>query len=296
MLEAPKKPASIWISIAPALVVLLVAMLIVLAAVWQANGDPMALVRIGTRFSEGDPDGSEGYDGQFVYYIAVDPNPWRVARQLDVPAYRYQRILLPLFARLFSFGNPTVLPFLLILIGIVSLVVGTWAVSELLAGWGVNRWYALIYGFWAGFLLALMVDLPEPLAYGLVVLGFLALERKKKLPGWILLGLSPFAKEVTLVFLAALLISYIIERKWVDTVCLALVGLVPYALFQTWLWYAFGAPGIGSGGGMATPFEIIPFMGFLRIGAESLTYLIAMGVVFIPMLIIPSIWGIAKSI
>ncbi len=29
-------------------------------------------------------------------------------------------------------------------------------------------WYALIYGLWAGFTLAVRLDLPEPLAFALV--------------------------------------------------------------------------------------------------------------------------------
>ena len=57
------------------------------------EGDPLALATVGTRFSEGNPHGTEGYDGQFNYYIARDPLG---ARELvDVPAYRYQRILYP---------------------------------------------------------------------------------------------------------------------------------------------------------------------------------------------------------
>ncbi|NIS82113.1 MAG: hypothetical protein GTO14_18325, partial [Anaerolineales bacterium] len=59
-----------------------------------AEWNPVALAELGTRFSEVDPGGTEGYDGQFVYYMAVDPDPRSVQEHLDVPAYRYQRILL----------------------------------------------------------------------------------------------------------------------------------------------------------------------------------------------------------
>jgi len=33
----------------------------------QNGGDPLAFATIGTRFAEGDPSGSEGYDGQFTF-------------------------------------------------------------------------------------------------------------------------------------------------------------------------------------------------------------------------------------
>ena len=84
----------------PALVILLISSALVGVVIWRLGGDPLALARIGARFSAGDPQGTQGYDGQFVYYIALDPNPAAVAPRLDVPAYRYQRILLPLLARL----------------------------------------------------------------------------------------------------------------------------------------------------------------------------------------------------
>src|SRR3990172_591415 len=94
----------------PAGVVLIAATLLVSATIAINGGDPLALARIGTRFSQGDLQGSEGYDGQFIYYIAINPDPQQVAQYLDVPAYRYQRILLPLLARAFSLGNQPIIP------------------------------------------------------------------------------------------------------------------------------------------------------------------------------------------
>jgi hypothetical protein len=47
---------------------------------------------------------------------------------------------------------------------------------------------------------------------------------------------------------------------------------------------------------MATPFELIPFMGLLRIGYESSLYLGAMLVVFVPGIILPAVWGIISAI
>jgi len=277
------------------LVVLLVSALLAGVAIWRAGGEALALARIGAQFSEGDPQGTQGYDGQFVYYIALDPNPTSVAARLDSPAYRYQRILLPLLARLIAFGQAAAIPWVLAGISVLALALGTWAVSELLGGWKVNRWYSLVYGFWAGFLLAVIVDLPEPLAYGLVAGSLLALERRRKWLGWILLGLALFAKEVSVLFLLALLAAYLAEKNWRDAARLALVAGLPFSLFQAWLWWTFGQPGLASGGAMATPFELLPFAGLFKIGAYSLTYLAAMLVVFGPAVILPSLWGVWTS-
>lgn len=274
----------------------MVNIVLVSVVVAVSGGDPLKLVRIGTRFSQGDPTGTEGYDGQFIYFIALDPNPVSVAPLLDVPAYRYQRILMPLLARLVSMGTPSAIPWILPVLGIIALVCGTWAVSVLLDGWGVSRWYALVYGLWAGFTLALIVDLPEPLAYGLVAGGILAIDRDRLILGWVLMGLSVFAKEVTILFVAAAILGYASQRRWREACLLGLIALMPFLLFQLWLCTVFGEPGIGSGGAMATPFELIPFMGFLRIGASSMVYLLAMAVVFVPAVILPAVWGIFKSV
>jgi hypothetical protein len=257
----------------------------------SAGGDPLALARLGTRFSQGDPNGTDGYDGQFSYYIARDPTPEAVRPFLDVPAYRYQRILMPLLARLSSFGAAAYLPWAIALLGILSQAAGTWAVSELLAGWGVSVWYALTYGLWVGFSLAVRLDLPEPLAYALLGGGILATLRGRPKIGWVLYGLALFAKEVAVLFVAAQLLAELAQRRWRSALGLFLVALLPYALFQVWLWGVFGQFGLSSGGAMATPFEKIPFMGLMRIGFYSLPYLLAMLVVFLPSIILPALWG-----
>jgi hypothetical protein len=280
----------------PALVVLVGMLLVALAVIAAEGGDPLALARLGTRYLNGDPSGTQGYDGQFVYYIALDPRPEQVAPRLDVPAYRYQRILLPISARMLSVGNVSALPWVLGLIGILSQAAGTWIVAELLAGWGVSRWYALVYGLFAGFTLAVRLDLPEPLAYALVAGAILAGERHKGLLSSFLYGLSLFAKEVTIVFVLAAALDHLAHRRWRDLGILVLVGVLPFLLFQGWLWGIFGQFGLSSGGDMATPFEIIPFMGLWRIGAYSLIYLAAMLVVFGPAAVLPAVWGAWASL
>lgn len=279
----------------PAVITLVVMVILVAGFIGQAGGDPLALARLGTRFSLGDPGGTEGYDGQFTYYIASNPQPEVVRALLDVPAYRYQRILLPLAARWLALGNPDWIPWTIILALLAVHTAGTWAVSELLASWQVNRRYALVYGLWAGFLLGIRLDLPEPMAYGFVALALFANLRNRPGLSWLLYGLAVFTKEVTILFVAAQMLADLLNFRWRQVVGLGLTALVPFALFQGWLWWVFGQPGVGSGGAMATSFEWIPYMGLWRIGAFSLPYLIAMLVVFGPTVILPSIWGVWKA-
>jgi hypothetical protein len=277
---------------APAALTLLLASGLVFIVLLNFHGDALALARLGTRFSSGDQDGTAGYDGQFVYYIARSPDPSQIIRYLDVPAYRYQRILLPVLSRILVLGNVQLIPWVLIMLGILSQAVGTWAVGELMHGWGVSRWYALIYGLWVGFLLALIVDLPEPLAYALVALGWLARTKEKKVLSALLFSLALFAKEVTMLFVAAAWIFDLSRRNWSSFWLIFLAVILPYGFFQFWLYHTFGQFGIASGGEMATSFEWIPFMGLWRIGSASWKYLLAMLVVFAPAVLLPVTWGI----
>jgi hypothetical protein len=280
----------------PAVVTLLVSLALVGTVILKSGGDPLALARLGTRFSQGDLAGSEGYDGQFVYYIARDLHPAQVAPYLDAPAYRYQRILLPLLARLLSLGYVPLIPWVLALINIAAHAAGTWAVTRLLLSWGGRRSYALTYGLWVGFLLAIRLDLPEALAYALVALAYLAYQVEHRRLSWLLLGLALFAREVTVLFVLAFLLAELSNRRYREAAILAGCTLLPYALFQGWLWWVFGQPGLGSGGAMATPFELVPFMGLLRIGAYSRVLLAAMAVVFIPAVALPSLWGMWQGL
>jgi len=289
---------STWLFLArlgPAIVTTLGMVALVMVVILQAEGEPLALARLGSRYYAQNPNGTQGYDGQFVYYIAREPDPSAVASMLDVPAYRYQRILLPLLSRIFCLGNVACLPWAIIVLTVGSHFGGTWAVSELLGVWGVNRWYALVYGLWAGFSLAIRLDLPEPMAYGLVAAGILAHEQRRKWLGWLLFGLGVFAKEVILLYVVAYGLMLLSRRRWRELVAYGLITVVPFAIFQLWLWKVFGGFGLGSGGAMATSFEIVPFMGLLRIADYSRAYLLAMAVVFTPVLVLPTLWALHAS-
>src|SRR5262245_62119812 len=91
------------LNLRPWMVVTVLCLVYVALVLIRNNGNPLTLVTIGTRFSEHIADGTEGYDGQFVYYIARDPSG--AAQYLDVPAYRFQRILLPVIGRILAFGQ-----------------------------------------------------------------------------------------------------------------------------------------------------------------------------------------------
>jgi hypothetical protein len=150
---------------------------------------------------------------------------------------------------------------------------------------------------WVGVVASVGLFLHEALAYGLVALGWLALRRSRDVWGTVGLTLALFAKETTLPFVvAALAMPSAFPRSGRRRLAWLLGGLGLFLAWQLWLWSAFGEPGIGSGGAMSTPFELIPLMGFWRIGAVSPEALGLFLVIFGPMVILPALWGVWAAI
>ncbi len=284
--------------ISPWMVVLVLCVVYAAVVIVKNGGDAKALVTIGTRFSEGIPaeeDGSEGYDGQFNYYIARDPD--NAASLIDVPAYRFQRILFPAMGRAVALGQEALIPWAFLVINLVALGVGTWLLERMLAEMGVSRWYALSYGLTLGVFGSVRLSLSEPLAYGLVI-GAIWLGRRER---WVwcavMLGLAGLAKETTLFFAGGYGLYLLYQRAWKKA---ALVVGVPGVVFGVWqvvLRERLGSFGIGSGGAQATSFELIPFAGVARIVSEvpaetRLNVLVIFGVILIPFVIVPTLWAL----
>ena len=263
----------------------------------RADWNPEALAEIGTRYAQGDPSGTEGYDGQFVLYVAKDPDPSTVSRHLDRPAYRYQRILLPLAARWAAFGDPTRVAWALLGIGLLAHFLGTLSMASVLDSYGQRPGYALTYGLWVGLIVGVGVLLHEPLAYALVAMGWALRLRGGGPAGALCLSLALFAKETTALFWLAALMEDAWEAKpRRKSVALLVAGGVLFALWQVWLWRAFGEIGLGSGGAEGTPIEWIPFMGLARVGFVDAKALALFLIIFGPTIIVPAVWGIVAGL
>lgn len=280
----------------PVLVALVVSCAYVLWRLSASGWDPVALAELGSRYAEGDPLGTEGYDGQFTYFLALDPNPDTVEKWLDVPAYRYQRILYPILARVIAVGDGSIIPWVLLVINVAAHTIGTWAVMQFLVDHGLWRGYALIYGLWVGLVVGVGLDLSGPMSYALVVTGWLLYHRERFLLAASLIGLALFTKETSLLFWFPLLLSEVLNKQRRHAISLLIAGGIVFAGWQFWLWLEFGSPGLGSGGAMATPFEWIPFMGLWRIGPISIAALGIYILMFGPTIVLPSIWGVFNSL
>ncbi|MEW6568634.1 MAG: hypothetical protein AB1449_10820 [Chloroflexota bacterium] len=278
----------------PALLTLLVCVAYVGWRLVQHDGDPVGLAELGRRYSGVHGEDPDGYDGQFAYYLAFDPDPDRVSAHLDVPAYRYQRILYPLVARLLAFGQDGLIPWALIVVNLASHFAATWLLAQILLERGQPSRYALGFGLWVGLVAAVGTDLNEPLAFALIVGAWRARQRRMDGLAALLLALSLFAKETSLLFLGAMVLDDLLRRRWRPAIGLA-VGGIAHAAWQLWLLVRFGSLGLGSGGALSTPFELVPLMGLLRIGEVSLPALALFVLIFGPTILLPTGWGLVTA-
>ena len=279
----------------PVLLVLVLSMVYIGWRLVQVGGDARQLAEIGSQFSQGDPVGSEGYDGQFVLFMAEDLSPQRVAVKLDVPAYRYQRILLPLLARLAALGSASLVPWALLLVNLIAHVLAVWVLCSLLDHF--DKWigYSLLYGLWVGLIGGIGADLHEPLAYGLVVFALWFRIKQRDIIAIGLLGLALLAKETTFPFLVAFILVDLFENKVKVTGPFYAAVLLGYSIWQWWLWHTFGQMGLGSGGSGASSFELVPFLGFFRIATVNMQVFGIYLLLFGPGILLPTIWGGVKS-
>ena len=278
------------------LFVLAVVLPVYLAVVLFQNGlNPLALAQIGDGFVDGQPISTRtGYDGQFSYWLAIDPSPAAAGTHFDVPAYRYQRILYPLLARWLAFGQPGLVPWTLIMVNLIAQLCGVFVVETWLTAHGVSRWYALTYGLWVGLVGALRLDLAEPLSYALVAAGLLAQYRERTWLAACCVALATFAKETALVFWFALMVWAALARQRPTLLALGLAQL-PFVVWQVVLWRWFGAPGLASGGWLATPFEWVPYMGLWRAALDHAPAFVTLAIISVPIGVLPSVWGLAAS-
>ncbi|MCS6836048.1 MAG: hypothetical protein NZ750_08530 [Anaerolineae bacterium] len=275
-------------------------LLLVYAYVLVVSYDnPLALVTIGARYAPSFLDAyaysAEGYDGQSVYYIARFG--WEAIPYLDVPAYRLQRILLPVLgaAQARLMGGTESLHYALLIVNLLALSGGTLALERLLEHFDTSRWLALGYGLSVGVFGAARLTTTETLAYGLVIAALLSAAYHRV--GWAaaLLGLAGLAKETTLIFVAAYGLWWAGQRDAVRLGMTLALGGGPFALWQIVLYGQVGAFGVGSGGEQATSFELIPLMGVLRILAEgSLSIFLALLPILFIFVLLPTLWALSQ--
>ena len=251
-----------WLWRPGAVVALVYAVLLVWYA-WHYGYTPIDFVHVGTVFSESDPEGGWGYDGQFYYYVAVAQDPWSAVPYLDNPTYRLRRIVYPLVARAAALGDAEMVPLAMLLVNIGAVVFATELLAGLLARAGVSRWYALGYGVAFGQLASVTHQLADPLGSAFIVAGLWAIARGRLGWGAAGFGLAALTRDSLALVPLGYLVGYALRREWRPALYIATLGLLPLTLWTAALEVAFR--GVYDAGVTWMPIaEPVPLHGTLR--------------------------------
>lgn len=243
-----------------------------------------ALIQYDPTYTYRDP---RGYDGQYAYFLALDPGNARY--YMDYPSYRYTRIMYPMLARLAALGQPALVPYVLLAVNLLAVPLGTLALAAWLRRRHLSPWLALLYGLSPGLFIATAGDLTEPLAYAFVIFGLYLLDRQSRrsqISACACFALAALTRETTAIFPVvyatctllmpptiptseatserpsstlqhlATVMRKAVTASWRRAAMLA-GSLVPLAAYKLFLWWWLGSAGMPA----QVRFELVPFAG-----------------------------------
>ena len=204
---------------------------------------------------------SYGYDGQFFYQICHDPwilNP--AGKFMDVPAYRYQRILYPLSARLLAFGHSGLFAYTLVAVNLLAILGGSFYIFLFLKATGGNPWFTFFYPLFGGLLLCTLKDLAEPLALFFLTAAFYYSDRRNPLPLFFCLSLMLLSREFFFIFIPFFLLDTLWLRPSLKQFMAVLLSITPWLLWEYYIYLRLGLSPFSAGKGNFSP----PLEGFLE--------------------------------
>lgn len=247
-----------------------------------------------------------GFDGQFYYFIAVDPVHARDYMDQYGPAYRYTRVLYPLLARALALGRADLIPYTLVLINWLAIAAGTLIVALWLRRKRKSPWFALAYGLYPGLSFSLERDLTEPLAFALVALGMYAFEfagKRRIIAASGCFALAVLARESVALFPVAYGLVLVADGftggkgeprvRWRDGGVMIALSLLPLVMYKGFLLIWLGSLGSPAD---STP-RVIPFQGLFLHWPFDRFILLQIVAVVIPALICVGmgIWAIVRG-
>ena len=156
-----------------------------------------------------------GYDGQQFLSLSLDPflhNPETI-QSLDHPLYRYRRIFYPLLSYFLGFGQPQVIPYVMIAINFISIILLVFLVSKFWQKYPM-AWLGLavllIPGVWISFSLT-TADLLSSL---LLIASFYFYSQNKPIVTSIFLAVACLTRETLILMFAAMFLTSIQPKKW----------------------------------------------------------------------------------
>jgi hypothetical protein len=180
-----------------------------------------------------------GYDGQYFYFMALDP--MRAAPYLADPGYRYSRIGYPLVARAVALGHANRVRGALVLVNGIAIALATLFLGLILVRFGASAWWSLLLATYPGLMaVAFTRDTCEPLAYALalaglwVVVSAAVVTDAVAVGAGLLFGAAALTRETTLL-LALPAAAALARRHRRPALILASISLLPYLAWRAFL-------------------------------------------------------------
>jgi hypothetical protein len=177
-------------------------------------------------------DGPVGYDGQYYFGLAADPAHARDYMGIE-SGIVYSRVGYPALIRLTSGGSPSAMPYAMIVINLVAVLAGTFAVGRWLISRQLPPWPSLLYGLSPGLIFAVTHDLTEPLGFALVAIAVLVFDRRL----WVSAGvfaLAALTRETAVPFAlgGAACLLFRDRRDWRRAAGFVVVSCLPLVLWR----------------------------------------------------------------
>ena len=198
-----------------------------------------------------------GYDGQFYRYLAHDPILQRgYFRYVDAPQLRFRRLLVPLTAWVFGFGQQSWIDKAYIAVEMLFVALGVYWCARLMARRGRSPLWGLLFVVVPATLASfdrMLVDGPLTALFA----GFLLYcEEERWGRVWVLAMLAALTRETGLLLSAALVTDRLWHRDWRRAAWFASSGIPAVA------WYGYIATRLPPDG--PVPILAVPAWGLLR--------------------------------
>ncbi|MGK7943279.1 MAG: AZOBR_p60025 family cell surface glycopolymer formation protein [Microcystaceae cyanobacterium] len=179
--------------------------------------------------------GELGYDGQQFLSLALDPflNNAETINSLDHPSYRYRRIFYPLISYILGLGNPSLIPYVMVGINLVSIILLVAVVGQYLKRVNLPKWPCLYVLFVPGVWMVLSLTTADLLSS---LLGIAAIYyfRQEKIPlSALCLGIGCLTRETIILVWLGIMGMTIFKRSRKEFIPI-LLSLIP-----TLIWNAY---------------------------------------------------------
>lgn len=263
----------------PSVIVAALYVLLIGCVVIQNHYSALDFVHIGTVWANHQPSGSWGYDGQFYYQMAR--NPLQAYQYMDNAPFREQHLFYPVVVGVLSLGQEALIPYMLLLVNVLSVILSVELLSRLLVKFDFSPWFSLALGLYFGQAAGTLFDTAEPFTYFLVCLGvWIIIEKKRYGPAALMLGLATLAREIAILFPIGYLCVSVVQKKWRACVQLVLLGMLPLFLWLLILRLIFGQTGVT----FTRPFEHVPFAGVFYYASAPKKFYLLLLLMFLPTL------------